>query len=72
MTRSLQAFYSFHGPGAWPAHLAVPPARPAPFPPSRQRDLLERMALTWKVQPSLGRRLKPPTHQVFTIKRSPR
>ena len=64
MTRSLQAFYSFHRPGAWPAHLAAPP-RPAPFPPSRQMG-------RGRFSQSLGRRLKPPTHQVFTIKRIPR
>jgi hypothetical protein len=52
------SLYSFHHPGAWAAHLPVPPARPAPFPAPRQMELLERMALTWKVHPSLGRQVE--------------
>jgi hypothetical protein len=68
------SLYSFHRPGAWAAHLPVPPAASAGTAgeacaiPSTAADPLERMALTWEVHPSLGRRLKPQT-PVFPIKR---
>ena len=53
------SLYSLHRPAAYCEHLTVPPARPAPFPPKRQLELLDRMALTWSVKLSLQRREKP-------------
>jgi hypothetical protein len=53
-TTQATSLYSLHRPGAWADHLAVPPARPTPFPARRQLDLLQRMALTWRTRLELG------------------
>ena len=58
-TVQTSSLYSVHEPSAYAKHLAVPPARPTPFPCKRQMDLLERMQLMWSTKPSLHRRLKP-------------
>lgn len=53
------SLYSIHAPAAYSEHLTVPPARPAPFPPKRQLELLERMQLLWSSKLSLSNRIKP-------------
>jgi hypothetical protein len=55
------SLYSLYPPAAYADHLAVPPARPAPFPAPRQLELLEKMQLMWTSKLSLQRRLKPAT-----------
>jgi hypothetical protein len=46
-------------PGPWADHLRRQTERRAPFPDRRQLDLLQRMALLWKVSPSLRERKEP-------------
>jgi hypothetical protein len=53
------SLYSLRAPGAWADHLAIPPARPAPFPSKRQIDLLQRMELRWKARLDLGEQSSP-------------
>jgi hypothetical protein len=53
------SLYSIHPPAAFSEHLTQPPARPAPFPPHRQLQLLEKMELLWSSKLSLQRRMKP-------------
>jgi hypothetical protein len=53
-TTQATSLYSLHRPGAWADHLAVPAARPTPFPCRPQLDLLQRMALTWRTRLELG------------------
>jgi Helix-turn-helix domain len=54
-TTQTSSLYSLHPPGAWASHLAVPPARPTPFPCRRQLDLLQRMALRWTTRLDLSK-----------------
>ena len=54
------SLYILSPPGAWAEHLPVPNGRRAPFPAPRQLALLRTGRLTWRVQPSLSDREKPP------------
>lgn len=58
-TRQATSLYTFSTPGPWADHLRRQCERRAPFPDKRQLDLLQRMALLWKVSPSLSRRKEP-------------
>jgi hypothetical protein len=59
------SLYSLHMPGAWAEHMIAPPRGGRyRFPAPRQLTLLQRGALAWTVQPSLGHReetTQPPT-----------
>jgi hypothetical protein len=65
------SLYAIHAPAAYADHLAVPPARPTPFPPKRQLELLERMQLMWSSKLSLRDRMKPtpPAKQIANLMR---
>jgi hypothetical protein len=58
-TVQTSSLYSIHRPAAYADHLTRPPARPTPFPPKRQLELLERMQLLWASKLSLRSRTKP-------------
>lgn len=58
-TVQTSSLYSIHRPAAYAEHLTLPPARPTPFPPKRQLELLERMQLLWASKLSLRDRIKP-------------
>lgn len=63
------SLYALQRPAAYADHLTLPPARPAPFPPRRQLELLEKMQLMWASKLSLQHRMKPapPARQLANL-----
>jgi hypothetical protein len=72
-TTQATSLYQVQPPPSYADHLAVPPARPAPFPCPRQLSLLQRMELLWSTNLSIARREKPlsAARQIANLMRMP-
>jgi hypothetical protein len=55
-TAQISLLYAFREAPAYADHLALPQARPTPFPARRQMELLERLELMWRTRLSLERK----------------